>query len=119
MMADHEESCLCSAASITSRMNSSSQITLDMFSTIPVDSNQAVLRSCTLCKILSVVSRGRGDCEIDCTRYGLLLSVFMIEDLQGLFFRYCIPLDNNQPERDLRYFDDICPDKNGTSKHTS
>ena len=35
----------------------------------------------------------------------------------GLLFRYCIPMDNDRPSLDLRHFDDICPDKNGTSKH--
>ena len=30
-------------------------------------------------------------------------------------FRYCIPMDNNRPSLDLKYFDDICLDKNGTS----
>jgi hypothetical protein len=32
--------------------------------------------------------------------------------------RYCIPMDNARPELDLKYFDDICPDKNGTSNYT-
>jgi hypothetical protein len=32
-----------------------------------------------------------------------------------LLVRYCIPMDNARPELDLKYFDDICPDKNGTS----
>jgi hypothetical protein len=32
-----------------------------------------------------------------------------------LLVRYCIPMDNVRPELDLTYFDDICPDKNGTS----
>jgi hypothetical protein len=31
--------------------------------------------------------------------------------------RYCIPMDNVRPELDLKYFDDICPDKNGTSNY--
>jgi hypothetical protein len=31
--------------------------------------------------------------------------------------RYCIPMDNVRPELDLKYFDDICPDKNGTSDY--
>ena len=26
--------------------------------------------------------------------------------------RYCVPMDNQRPELDLRFFDDICPDKN-------
>jgi len=34
-----------------------------------------------------------------------------------LLFRYCIPMDNDWPLLDLKYFDEICPDKNGTSKH--
>jgi hypothetical protein len=33
-----------------------------------------------------------------------------------LMFRYCIPMDNDRPSLDLKYFWDICPDKNGTSK---
>jgi hypothetical protein len=33
----------------------------------------------------------------------------------SLLVRYCIPMDNARPELDLKYFDDICPDKNGTS----
>jgi hypothetical protein len=31
-------------------------------------------------------------------------------------FRYCIPMDNDRPSLDLKYFEDICPDKNGTLK---
>ena len=30
--------------------------------------------------------------------------------------RFCIPMDNQRPSLELRYFDDICPDKNGMSK---
>jgi hypothetical protein len=33
-----------------------------------------------------------------------------------LIFRYCIPMDNDRPSLDLKHFDKICPDKNGTSK---
>jgi hypothetical protein len=36
--------------------------------------------------------------------------------LTKLLFRYCIPMDNSRPALDLKHFDDICPDKNGTSK---
>jgi hypothetical protein len=32
---------------------------------------------------------------------------------KGLPFRYCIPMDNNRPSLDLKYYEDICPDKNG------
>jgi hypothetical protein len=35
--------------------------------------------------------------------------------LTKLHVRYCIPMDNDRPELDLKYFGDICPDNNGTS----
>jgi len=34
-----------------------------------------------------------------------------------LIFRYCIPMDNDRPSLDLKHFDKICSDKNGTSRH--
>ena len=30
-----------------------------------------------------------------------------------IFQRYCVPMDNQRPELDLKFFNDICPDKNG------
>ena len=30
-------------------------------------------------------------------------------------YRYCVPMDNQRPELDLRHFKDICPDQNGMS----
>jgi hypothetical protein len=33
-----------------------------------------------------------------------------------LVLRYCIPMDNNRPDLDLKYFGRICPDKNGMLK---
>jgi hypothetical protein len=37
-------------------------------------------------------------------------------EITGLPLRYCIPMDNDRPELNSKYFDQICPDKNGTSK---
>jgi len=34
----------------------------------------------------------------------------------NIAFRFCIPMDNDRPSLDLKYFDDISPDKNGMSK---
>jgi hypothetical protein len=34
-----------------------------------------------------------------------------------LLVRYCVPMDNVRPELDLKYFHDICPDKNSTSNY--
>ena len=36
---------------------------------------------------------------------------------KGPLFRYCVPMESARPSLDLKYFEDICPDKNGTSKH--
>jgi hypothetical protein len=30
--------------------------------------------------------------------------------------RFCVPMDNDRPSLDLKHSDNICPDKNGTSK---
>jgi hypothetical protein len=30
--------------------------------------------------------------------------------------RYCIPMDNDRPELDLKHFEHICPSKNGMLK---
>ena len=35
-----------------------------------------------------------------------------------LLLRYCVPMDNNRPSLDLKYFNDICPDKHGASNAT-
>jgi hypothetical protein len=55
---------------------------------------------------------------IGCTPYGSYLSLWVspVVNSQGLLFRYCIPMDNDRPELDSKYFDQICPDKNGTLK---
>jgi hypothetical protein len=29
--------------------------------------------------------------------------------------RYCIPMDNDRPELEVKHFHDICPDRNGMS----
>jgi hypothetical protein len=36
--------------------------------------------------------------------------------LQGLLFRYCIPMDNDRPELNSKYFEQICPNKTGMFK---
>jgi hypothetical protein len=42
----------------------------------------------------------------------VLLDIYSCE-FTKLLVRYCIPMDNVRPVLDLKYFDDICPDKNG------
>jgi len=91
--ADHEDS-PCSVACIMSRTKSSLRIMGDMFSTTPVDSRQVVKKSWRRSKSLSVVSRGRGGCRIDCTQYGLFLWAPTVANSQSCFsgtaFRWTI-----------------------------
>jgi hypothetical protein len=48
----------------------------------------------------------------------VLLSIYS-NQFTKLSFRYCIPMDNDRPSLDLKYFEDICPDKSGMSKYNS
>jgi hypothetical protein len=32
--------------------------------------------------------------------------------------RYCVPLDSHRPALDLKFYDNICPDPNGTLSQT-
>jgi len=48
-------------------------------------------------------------------RYGLFPCISTVTNSQKLVFRYCIPIDNNRLELDLKHFDEIFPDKNGVS----
>jgi hypothetical protein len=41
-----------------------------------------------------------------------------IPNLQCLHSRYCVPMDNDRPSLDLRILNDICPERNGASKHS-
>jgi hypothetical protein len=41
----------------------------------------------------------------------------MVINSQGLHRRYCIPMDNDRPELNSKYFEQICPDKNGMLKY--
>ena len=33
--------------------------------------------------------------------------------LMVICYRYCVPMDNQRPELDLKHFNNICPDQNG------
>jgi hypothetical protein len=45
--------------------------------------------------------------------FGLLSSVIATTDGHG--FRYCVPLDGHRPGLDLKFYENICPDRNGAS----
>ncbi|KAH9032967.1 hypothetical protein EDB85DRAFT_1155203 [Lactarius pseudohatsudake] len=41
--------------------------------------------------------------------------VFTITTTDGHILRYCVPMDNQRPQLDLKFFKDICPEQNGAS----
>ena len=60
----------------------------------------------------------KGDYMIDCMRYGLDAQVFTTPTADGGTFRYCVPMDNQRPQLDLKFYKDICPDRNGVLSRT-
>ncbi|KAF8270575.1 hypothetical protein EI94DRAFT_1571135 [Lactarius quietus] len=48
--------------------------------------------------------------------FGLLVFALTTTDCHVL--RYCVPMDNHRPELDLKFYDKICPDRNGASLQT-
>jgi hypothetical protein len=50
--------------------------------------------------------------------YGLESRVFTIKETDGHILRYCVPMDNQRPQLDLKFYEDICPDKNGVLLRT-
>ena len=82
---------------------------------IPVDLSAGTTMNWRLCRNLFDKSLDRSDLQIDYMQYGLDSRVFMIATTDGYIWRYCIPMDNERPELDLKHFKDICPDHNGLS----
>jgi hypothetical protein len=46
-------------------------------------------------------------------RYGSDSRLFTVMTTEGYLLRYCIPMDNQRPQLDLKFYKDICPDRNG------
>jgi hypothetical protein len=84
-----------------------------MFFTILVESSRVAQRNSKSCGNSFDVSVERGDCETDCMQYGLDSRVFTITTSDDHIFRYCVPMDNQRPQLDLKFYKDICPDQNG------
>ena len=86
-----------------------------IFSMIPVDLSQEATWNWGPCRTLFDKSLERSDWQIDYMQYGLDTRAFTIAITDAHIFRYCVPMDNQRPELDLKHFKDICPDQNGTS----
>jgi hypothetical protein len=50
-------------------------------------------------------------------QYGLFPWGLSTYSCKFINFRYCVSMVHDRPELDLKNFDDICPDKDGTSEH--
>ncbi len=90
----------------------------DTFFTIPAESSQVVPRNLGFCGNSFDASVEKGNCETNCMRYGLDSRVFTVAATNGHILRYCVPMDNQRPQLDLKFFKDICPDQNGASLGT-
>ncbi len=96
-------------------MNLCSPIIRVTYFTILVESSQVAWRNSGFCRNSFEAGVEKGNCEADCMRYGLDSQVFTITTTDGDILRYCIPMDNQRPGLDLKFFADICPDQNGAS----
>ena len=64
------------------------------------------------CKTSCARRRQHPNWRIDCMQFGLLCCSSGYASCNVLV-RYCIPMENDRPALDMRFFDAICPDKNG------
>jgi hypothetical protein len=48
----------------------------------------------------------------------VLLFSCLLATTNGHGFRYCVPMDGHRPGLDLKFYDNICPDRNGVSLGT-
>ena len=107
-----------SEASTASTTNLCSPIMTVTRFTILAESNRVAQGNSKLCEISSDASVEKGNCETDCMQYGLDSPAFSsIATTNGHILRYCVPMDNQRPQLDLKHYEDICPDQNGASLH--
>jgi hypothetical protein len=90
-----------------------SPITMGISSMTPVDLSPETTRNCELSRTSFEKSLERRNWHIDYMQYGLDTRVFTIPITDAHILRYCVPMDNQRPELDLKHFKDICPDQNG------
>jgi len=93
--------------------NLCSPIMMVTFFTILGESSPVAQRNSKFCKDSFDTSVESADCVTDCMRYGLDSRVFTTTTTDSHVSRYCVPMDNQRPQLDLKFFDGICPDQNG------
>jgi hypothetical protein len=107
-----------SEASTQSTTNLCSPITRVTFFTILVESNRVAQKNSKFCRNLFDASVGRSDYETNYMRYGSDFRMFTTTTADDNILRYCVPMDNQRPQLDLRFYKDICSDQNGASLRT-
>ena len=70
-------------------------------------------RNSKFCRNSFNASVEKPDYVIDYMLYGLDAQVFTMQTTDGDTLRYCVPMDNQRPQLDLKFYKDICPDQNG------
>ena len=105
-------------ASTASTTNLCSPITRATFFMIHAELSRVAQWSSGFCKNLYDASVKRGSCEKNCMPSGLHSPAFTMTTTDSYIFRYCVPMDNQRPQLDLKFFKDICPDRNGASLRT-
>ena len=88
------------------------------FFTILVESSRVAQKNSNFCGNLFSASVERSDCDTNYMRYGLDFRVFTITIADENILRFCVPMDNQRPQLDLKFYRDICPDQNGASLRT-
>ena len=83
------------------------------FFTTLVESSRGAQKNSRFCKNSFDGGVEKGYCVADYTRYGLDARVFTITTTDGHILRFCVPMDNQRPQLDLKFYKDICPDQNG------
>ena len=90
-----------------------------MFFTILGELSRVAQKNSEFCKNLFSASVEKGDSETGCMQYGLYHRLFTISTTTECYiFRYCVPMDNQRPQLDLKFYKGICPDGNGTLRRT-
>ena len=99
--------------------NLSSPIMTVMFFTILGELSRVVEKNSRFCENSFNVNVEQGDWETDCTRYGLDSRLFTTSTtVECYILRYCVPMDNPRPQLDLKFYKDICPNRDGTPLRT-
>ena len=66
------------------------------------------------------IQRKRGEGRLRDRLHAIWFGCSSVQDADSWWssLRYCVPMDNQRPQLDLKFYKDICPDRNGVSSWT-